>query len=155
MAFVLPFLPYIAAGIAAVGAVQQGNAAKSAADFNAKVAHANAENVNAQTTARQELVSERARQTIGDQLALGGQSGFELGGSRLDLLSQSLWNAEMDALNVRYEGDLKASGLNSQAKLDNFQGEQAQTAGYFSAASSLAGGAYSYTRRGGNIPTGS
>lgn len=135
----------------AVGAIRQGNYANEAAKYNAAVQEQAAATVNAQATGRQELQRAKARETIGAQLAATSESGTSLSGSNLDLLSESLYNAELDALNIRYEADLNAKGLMDQAKLTRAEGKNARTAGYISAAAAIAKGSSSYLNGGGQL----
>lgn len=128
----------------AVAAIRQGNAAEAAGDYNKAVLDQKAAQENAQATARQELQGQQARQVIGQQLAAGAESGVGLGGSRMDLLNQSLFNAELDSLNIRYQGDVSASALKAQGKIEAWQGDQAQQAGYLNAATSLLSAASQY-----------
>ena len=66
------------------------------------------------------------------------------GGTGIGVLEQSSVNAELDALNVRYEGKIKAVALEDSAKLDRYQavakrieGKNAKRAGYLSATTGL------------------
>lgn len=152
MAFVVPFLPYIAAGIGALASVSQGNAQKSSLAVNARIKEQQADTIRAQTVGREELQRSNVRALIGDQLAVGAESGLELSGSRADILRQTMYAAELDSLNIRYDGAIAASGLDAQAGFDMTAGEQAQNAGYLNAASSLMSGASGYINRGSTIP---
>ncbi len=143
---------FMGAIMSAVGSVRQGNIAKNAADYNAQVDEQNAQVALNQGTQQQEIVRRRAQQAIGEQLASVSSSGTGLNGSNLDLLSESLYNKELDSLNIRYESELKARGLQSQAQLTRIEGKQARTAGYLSAAQSI-GKAFgsSYLNAGGTL----
>lgn len=132
--------------------MRQGNAAKAAGQYNAQVAEQRAVTVRQQTMQREEVHRERARHQIGMQLAATAESGTALAGSNLDLLSRSLYDAEMDALQIRYEGELNARGLINQAQLDRSMGREAGNAGYLSAASSVLNAASSYGGGGRSMP---
>lgn len=82
----------------------------------------------------------RARSIIGDQLAAGAESGTDLNGSRFDALRASLYNAEVDALNIRYSGQLEAAGMRDRAAMMRAEGSAAQTTGYLNAAGTLVRG---------------
>lgn len=133
-----------ATAVQAVGAIQQGNAAKGAADYNASVLEQNAAIERQQAGAREEAKRREARQVLGAQRAAFAQSGGGMGGSAADVMRQSGMNAELDALTLRYEGDLRARGLQAEAASERFAGKQAQTQGYFQAAGSILGGAGKY-----------
>lgn len=153
MAFIVPFIPYIVAAIGAVGAVRQGNIQASEKRTAAQIAEQQAETATTQATAREEVQRSHVRQLVGDQLAVGAQSGLQLSGSRADILEQSLYNAELDALNIRYEGKLQSQGLKTQSVFDRFSADQAQSTGYLNAAGSLLAGSSGYLSKGGSIPS--
>jgi hypothetical protein len=143
--------------LSAVGAVQQGNAAKAQGDANAAAARYNANLKEMQASverqqfgAKEEAQRKRARQVLGAQQAAIAQAGIGFGGSALDITNESELAAELDALTIRYEGDIRSKGLLAQAEMDRysakvseFSGKQAQKAGYLSAGVSLLSGAAS------------
>lgn len=141
-----------AAAVAAVGAVSAAQSQAAAEEYNAKVADNNAMTARQQASQQEEAQRARARQVIGSQLAATSQSGTGLSGSNLDLLTSSLYGSEIDAMNIRYEGELKASGLNAQAELDRTQASNTGTGGYLSAAGKLMGASASYLSAGGSVP---
>jgi hypothetical protein len=57
------------------------------------------------------------------------------------MLRQSLFNAEADAQQIRYEGETRARGLTSQATASRFEGRSAKKQGQLSAAGTLMGAA--------------
>lgn len=152
----LPMI-FLAASTAmsAVGAIAQGRQANAAAqseaqalDYNAKVGRARAEQANATAGLQEDLQRQKARAAIGDQVASSASAGA---GLNSDLLRQSIFNSESDALAIRYDGNLKAAGLNDQAALDSVsasnarqRGKAAVTGSYINAAGSLLNGGNSY-----------
>jgi hypothetical protein len=152
MAFVVPFIPYIAAAVSAIGAISQAQTASAnaksqaqAADYNAQVSRNQAYSAMQESTSAQLAQRRRAGQVLGAQRAAAAQSGVGMGGSTGDVLEQSGALAELDALNLAYEGDLRAKGYMGQADLDAWNATQARrnaksamTSGYLSAAGSLA-----------------
>lgn len=128
----------------AIGAIQQGNAAKSAADYNAAIAEQNATVERQQAGAREDAKRREVRQILGQQRAAFAQSGGGMGGSAADVMHQSSVNGELDALTLRYEGDLRARGLEAGATQERFAGKQAQTQGYMQAVGTILGGASRY-----------
>lgn len=154
--------------VTAVGAIQQGMAASAqgaaqqgAMQYNSVVKQQNAELAVQQAGAREVQQRRNARQLLAQQRAALAQAGIGVGfGSALDVEEQSAIRAEMDALNIRYEGELQARGLLAAAQQDVFQGDMArsagrnaQTASYISAGASLLSGAaqYGYLRGGGTV----
>ena len=133
---------YVAvAVVSAVGAISAGNAADESAKYNAKILNQNAEVERAQSSVREDAQRRKSRQVLGAQRAAFAQAGTGSGGSALDVMNQSSRDAELDALTMRYEGDLRARGLKAQAEGEKYQGRMAKKASYFKATGSLIGGA--------------
>lgn len=141
--------------IGAVGAIASGNQAKNAADAQAQTMDYNAKLDQSRATRAQEVAGiqedrqrQQARAVVGEQLASSAGAGA---GLNSDLLRQSLFNMDSDTADIRYEGAVKAAGLNDQAALTRAnaettrqQGKSAQTAGYLNAAGSLLNAGTSY-----------
>lgn len=142
-----------AAAVSAVGTVYSASKQADAQDYNAKVRDQNAEVARNQAVVREEDQRQRGRAMIGRQLAASSESGAELSGSNLDLLSSSLYGMAMDTANIRYEGALKSSGLEGQAELNRQQADATRTGGYLSAAGQLTGATSSYIRTGSKVPS--
>ena len=148
------------AAVSAVGAIQQGMAAQAqaksaqdAANYNATIKRQQAASELQQSGAREEQQRRGARQVLGQQRAALAQAGIGMGGSSLDIEEQSADRAELDALTMRYEGDLRAKGLLAAAEGAEYEGRAAISAGknamtgaYLSAGASLlsAAGSYKY-----------
>jgi hypothetical protein len=150
-------LAWAAAASAAVGAYsayQGGQTAKANArsqqdadKYNATIASQNAAVARQQASAREEAQRRQARQVLGEQRAALSQAGIGLAGSAADVYGASANAAELDALNIRYEGELDARGLLAQSSLSSFEGQvagrnarTASQAGGLNAASSLLAG---------------
>ncbi len=134
----------ISAGVGAVSAISAGQSQKNASEYQAQVADQNAKLAVRNAGAQEEDQRRRARQFQGRQLAAIGESGAGLSGSTADLFRESLFSSEMDALNIRYEGELGKTSFNNEANASRFNGKVAQNSSYMSAASSLIGGVGSY-----------
>jgi len=146
------------AAMSAVGAIQQGMAASAqaqasanAARYNAVIKEQQARSEFQQAGAREEQQRRQSRQVLGQQSAALAQAGIGLGGSALDIAEQSAFMAELDALNIRYEGDLRARGLLAAAEQNEYEaraaiaaGKNAETASYISAGASLLSGIGTY-----------
>lgn len=142
------------AGVSAIGAIQQGeaqsNAMKAQADannYNATVARNNAMSVNQQTSAKEDVQRRHFAQVQGEANASIAQNNIGFIGSSAEVLKQNAINAELDALNVRYQGQQQSSGLLAQSQLDDFNASQnrvnasnARTAGYMGAGANLLSG---------------
>ena len=152
----------VGAGVGAMGAIQQGeaqsNAYKAQADanrYNAIVAKNNADAANQQANAKEEMQRRQFAQVQGEANAAIAQSNTGFLGTNEDILKQNAINAELDALNIRYQGQQQAKGLLAQSQLDTFNADQnmvnasnAKTASYYGAGANLLSGvgsaAYNY-----------
>ena len=128
----------------AIGAIAEGRTADKAARYNASVLESNAEQVVRESNAAIEAQGRNIQQQMGRQRAAIAQSGGGFGGSAEDVARQSMAEAELDLLNTRYEGQMRARGLIAEAKMQRFQGKAAKRQSYLKATSSLlqAGGDY-------------
>lgn len=145
MAAALPFLMIAGSVMSAVGALQQGQAAKSAAEYNATISTQNAgiARQNAADKARQadretylRLGSIRANQG-----ASGGASGE---GSVLDVIGDVAAQSELERQQIVYQGELQARGFTNDATLETFSGETKQSTSYWKAGSELLSGGSNY-----------
>jgi hypothetical protein len=154
MAFIAPAIPYImaaSAAVSAIGAIQQGKAAKAAADYNATISIQNAQIARADAAAMAGQQDRENYLRLGAIRAAQGKSGGEVGeGSVLDVLGDTAAQGELEKQNIIYQGEQRARGFTNTATLDTFSGKQAQTAGYMKAGSELLSGganaAYAYNR---------
>jgi hypothetical protein len=87
------------------------------AQYNAAVAKQRAETTRAVYGQREDQQRREASFVMGKQRAAGAQAGLGLGGSTADVTGQSAVMAELDALNIRYAGEMEAKGLLSQSDL--------------------------------------
>lgn len=126
--------------ISAVGAISSGNAAKSQADYQAKVAENNAITVGQQTAANVEAQDRDRRLRRGANFASAGASGVGID-SFGDILQQNAALEQLDILTIQSEGLLQQQNFESEASLAKARGKSARTAGYIGAASSILGGA--------------
>ncbi|MBJ9709882.1 virion core protein, T7 gp14 family [Burkholderia gladioli] len=130
-----------------------------ALDRNAALADAQAGQVFAQGVQREETQRAQAGQQRGAQRAAVAESGFDPNsGSALDVQVQSARNAELDALQTRYQGILQGTSLEDSARQTRYQASVARASsrsslisGGISAAASTLGGLASYAKLGGGI----
>ena len=139
----------------AVGAIQQGKAAEAQAQaqananrYNAQVKEMQAGVERQQANVREDQQRRRARQVLAQQQAAVAQSGTGFMGSNLDVIDQSSYMAELDALTMRYEGEMRAKGLLAEADQERYYaqaalaaGKNAKRASYFAAGTALLSGA--------------
>lgn len=146
MAAALPILMIAGSVMSAVGAMQQGAAAKSAADYNATINTQNAmiARQNAADQARQadRETYLRLGQIRANQGAAGGAADE---GSVLDVIGDVAAQSELERQQIIYRGELQARGFENNATLETFSGETKQTSSYWKAGSELLSGAYNYS----------
>jgi hypothetical protein len=151
------------AAVGAVSAIQAGQQARSqanqqadAAELNAKLSENQATQAFAAGVNRESAQRRSAAQTLGEQRAAFGASGVDANsGSALDVQLQSSRNAELDALQTRYEGILTGQNYQQQAAMGMYQGDvlrasgrNAQNNSYMTAAGNLLSGAAGAYRTG-------
>lgn len=134
MAVAIPIMMAAGAALSAYGAIQQGQAQKAAAGYNAQLNARNAELATLQANADAEAQNRRARQIHGAMVAGFGASGLS-SDSTLDVLAMSAQQAALDEATIRYNGRLKAMGYHQGAVLDRLSGTTAEQQGYLSGAS--------------------
>lgn len=139
---------------------QSERAQAAAAQANATIASQNATNTmqvaNANEDAQRRANAVKAGLLRDSEL----EAGIGTSGSAADVVGQSASNAELDALNIRYEGQLKAANFTNQGLMFNQQAaahvqsaSNAEEAGDIGVASSLLGGASKFGS-GGSGPAG-
>lgn len=138
------------------GSIQQGNAAKASAEYQAAVDRNNQQVAEWQTKDALDRGKEAERQqrlkvqsALGSQRAAMAANGVDLSsGSPLDILGDTTMYGEMDALTIRSNAEREAYGYRvqsqnfaSNAQLSQMRGSSAQTAGMIGAGSTLLTGA--------------
>lgn len=141
--------------IGAMGAIQQGNAAKAAGNYNAQVAAQNAQiaTQNANYTAAQgeqnvAAAGAETRAKVAAITANQGASGVDINsGSAVDVRQSEAKLGMLNALNVRsqavrqaYGLQTDAAGYTAQSQLDKANAKASKTAGYLSAGTTVLGG---------------
>lgn len=151
----MEYMAIVSTAMQALGAISSAGQASAnykaqaqASAYNAAVSRNNAQAALQESSAAQVVQQRRARQMAGYGRAAAAQAGAGFGGSAGDILDHSSLLAELDTLNIAYEGQLRAGGLFAQASLDDYYGgvartnaRSARTAGYFGAATALGRGA--------------
>jgi hypothetical protein len=138
---VVMFMQVAGTAMSVIGALNQGQQAKDAANYNAQVANNNAIAAQQQAAANAAAQERKSRMQLGSIRAGYGASGITMEGSAMDVLEASAATAELDRQNILYGGGLKADGYRSTAGLELMRGEAAETGSYFSAGSALLSGA--------------
>lgn len=123
---------YFAAGQALVeGRVQRGeiDMQRKIEQFNISVAEQNARLTGQQTSAREEQQRRESRQLLGTQRAAIAQSNVGFDGSSADIIRQSSANAELDALNIRYAGELERMGFLNEIEMRKYSDQMLKLKG--------------------------
>ena len=126
--------------IGALGALKEGQSASEAGKYNAKTATANAQAAREMATLEGAQQRMLAFKTVGAMRANFASSGLAKTGSVEDVLADSMANAELDNMIIKYRGEAAARGYTSQAQLSNMQASAAKSGSYWSAAGTLLGG---------------
>lgn len=121
----------------AFGQFETAKAQEEAYQFNADMAERNAAQTRLAAAQEERLSRIQARKQIGSMKSAYGASGVNLEGSPVDVLAESIAMAELDALNIRYGGEMKARGLEFDAASSRYAGAQARISGRIGAAASL------------------
>lgn len=146
----------LAAGIgggvlSAGGALAKGQATKQAADYNAAVDNQRAAEEVDQANASTQDYIRKGSDTIASADALRGVTGVTSEGSPLMVNEDTVRQVALGAARTLQGGELRSSRLKDDATLQKMKGENAVTASYLDAGSSLLTSVGKY---GGSLKTG-
>lgn len=148
-------LGIMSAGIGAVGAMQQADAAAASADYNAQVQANNAiiARDNAADARRRGVVEEQAnqrktKQTLGTQRAVMASRYVDMGsGSSLEILGDTAMFGKLDSLkirdaHIREERSHRTQAMNfdAQSELSRMEADSHRQAGPIAALGKVTGG---------------
>ena len=139
----------IAAGAGVYSADQQRRAGNQQADYNAAVAEEDAKAAKAKAEYDEKAHRENVRKILATQRALYGKSGLSMEGSPLLVMEDTEKQGELDALAIRYGGDVASARARSEANVAKMTGRNnayAAKAGYMQAGSTLLSGAASASK---------
>ena len=119
--------------VAGVGAIAQSNSQRKSLQYQADMQRQQAQVAQQQASVNEDAQRRLAAVQIGRQRAAAAADGG-LSGTNLDLIGESNTNAELDALNIRYQGKLAAVTGQNQAALYESGAADAEKAGYLNAA---------------------
>lgn len=126
------------AAATAAGAIQQGQAAKNTANFNAQVSRNNAIGVEQASAAESDRQNLQSRKLIASGVAAAGASGVDPNsGSPLEVVADLAGQAKLDEELAKWQARERAKGYATQATLDTYTGRQAARAGTITAGASL------------------
>jgi hypothetical protein len=148
-----------ATAISAFGAIAKGSQESAAfgaqqqqAQYNAASERQQAQAAGAVGAEQEAAQRRKGALFLGEQAAAIGESGTGItSGSAQDVMRQSATFAAMDALNTRYEGQLRSKSFLNQSIADEYAAgvygkskQNAITGGYLGAGSAILSGAASY-----------
>lgn len=149
----------------AEGKRREANAQANAMSYNAILSEQNAVLAKFQSAEEERRARIMARKQLGDMRASYGASGVTTAGSPTDVLFESAANAELDAMNIKYEGDMAAIRYQADAKLSRMNAKAVRAGADVSATattirsignlSGMMGGASSSSERATSYPSGS
>lgn len=126
----------VTGGATLASGYQQSQIAEAEADLASENAKAAAQQANA----AEEVQRRRNRSILARQRAAIAESGIGFGGSAEVLQQDSAVQAELDALNVRYEGRMRGLGFRTDANVARQRAKNALAGGFLSASGQLLGG---------------
>lgn len=131
--------------LGAAGTIMETQGAKAEAEAEGKVAAANAEAAAAQAGQAEDAQRRRNREFLARQRAAIGEANIGQGGSAGLLQEQTAAELELEALNIRYGGELRRQGFVAEERMAKARKKQIGKTGFLRAASQLlSGGAQSY-----------
>jgi len=131
----------VSASATAASAIQQGEAAEDAADYNAAVANNDAAAMAEQSQYEASRIRDRNPRILASQRAGQAKSGLAMSGSFQDVQMDSAIQGEMDALAAIYTGQINSGSAQARAELSRLEGRNAKRSGYMNAGASLLSGA--------------
>ena len=136
----LPIMQAAGTALSVFGALQQGNAAKKAGEYNAEVNRQNAELALIEARDNARIVDRQNYLLQGSIRAAQGASGGTQSGSVLDVIADAAAQGELEKQMILYRGQLKARGYQNTAALDEYGAETAKTGSFLKAGSELLSG---------------
>lgn len=124
-------------GMQAFGQIQQAQAARAAAEYNAAIAERNAVMSQQQAAVEEQKQRNLSYKRLSAVRAGYGAAGVQIEGSPLDVLEESAASAELDALTIRHGGEVRATAFRQEAALERMRGRSETRAGYLGAAGTL------------------
>jgi len=119
----------LSGGMSAFSQLQAGKDTQKGYEYNAKLAEQDADLIRTGASLDESRARKGLSSFVGRQVAAYGSSGVELTGSPLDVISDTIANAEMDIAINNFNADIAARGKESQASMSRYYGQQEAKAG--------------------------
>lgn len=131
----------ISAGVSAYGQHQQGQSAKQAAKFNARVQENEAKRIEMEGRESLRRKRQENRSRIGAARARLGMSGVTMEGSPLEVMADAAGKLELEALEESRQSKAQSQRLRTQAGITLWEGKQQARAGNIGAGATILSGA--------------
>lgn len=142
--------------LSTAGTLSAAKASSDAAKYNADVNALQAKQAGDQAAYQAGLEAKKTRQRLAAQRAGAAQNGIDLSGSILDIMGETAAQGGLNYMTAVYNGDVNATSLQNDAKLNRARASDATMAGYVNAGSSILSGISDiYKRRGNALSIGS
>lgn len=128
------------AALGVVGSLAAGSAGKQSADYNAQVMEQQALVTQQQGASKATEIAVRNRQKMAAIRGGALENGLELSGSVNDVLDTANTAGTLDQITALYDSTTRASGLRQNASMERVRGDNAMTASYINAGTSLLSG---------------
>ena len=126
------------AGFGVISSISQAKSQQKIAERNAQIAEQQALQIEQEAAFEESLKRSQTQKLKARQRAAQGASGGPVGEfSNLLVLEESAVLGEIDALTIRYRGDVAAGRARAQAATDRFGGKVARQTGLLKAGTSL------------------
>lgn len=126
--------------VGAIGSIAQGQAAQSAAKYNAAALKQQAESERQTANANTLDYRRQQQRRLMEAVATQGASGVTGAGSPLMVNEATVREIALGASRIGFEGRVKSNRLMNEAELEKMRGRAAMTAGYIGAGTSLLSG---------------
>lgn len=144
----------IGGGLSAWGQIKEGQEQRQANEYNAQISEQEAGVVRQNQVLNEYRQRKQLKQDVGSMTAAVAKSGIEMTGSPLDVIKDSIANAELDIDIGKYNSEVEARGKENDARLRRYYGQQDESLSYVKAASTLlATGATAYDRYSKRVPS--
>lgn len=137
------FIPLIASGIGAFAQHKQGEDTNANAQTQAMLGRLEGQNAEQAALSQEATQRRSAREFLGRQSAAFAQAGVGAGSST-DVMKDSSVDAELDALNIRYRGQLTKYGYDYNSQSALAEGRAAKTNANLQAGATLLKGVSNY-----------
>jgi hypothetical protein len=137
----LAIIGLVGTAVSVVGTVMSAQQQNDMADYNAAVSNQNAQMAEEKAAYDARIHNQGVRKILAAQRSLYGKSGISSEeGSPLLVMDDTIKQGAMDALAIRYGGDVAAAQQRSAANLSKMQGKNAMTSGMLGAGTTLLSG---------------